>query len=164
MNFSDLYNELANHEDTILIEERGDNPDYETADPNVVNRFNFWLWYTDDSGAVHRQAVGIAVFGIRGVDERAEWYDQIPVPLVPDPVAPGPSAFYQQTATEAMNYQTAHSEVESIHLNHIVESDVTRKFAILSIWSYDSENSVTTQSRVFVWKKDNGTLGISDLA
>jgi len=158
MIFSDRYNELANHTDTILIEERGDNPDYDTADPTIVNRFNYWLWYFNESGAVRRQAVGLAVFDIRSVDERAEWYDQTPVPLVPLPEVPGPSAFYQQLADAAIAYQTAHPEVLSIYLNTIVENDVTRKFAVLTIWSL--VESVAVSSRIFVYRKDDGTLGM----
>lgn len=157
MNFSDRYNELANHADTILIESRGDNPDYETADPAVVNRFNYWLWYFNESGAVRRQAVGLAVFDIRSIDERAEWYDEIPIPLVSPPVAPGPSAFYQQLADAAIAYQTADSTVLSIHINQIVDADVTRKFAILTVWPL--VDGVPTAARIFAYRKDDGALG-----
>ena len=155
MNYIDRYNELAGHDRTVLIEERGDNPDYQTADPGTVNRFNYWLWYLTEGGAIRRQAVGMAVFDIRAEEERAEWYDSVPVILV----APtGPSGFYQQLAARAIQEQNADAAILSIHLNYIAEEHATRKFAHLTIWRLVAGNAVS--SRLYVYLKNDGTLGV----
>lgn len=155
--FADRRAEIEEHANTLKLEER-DIPDYATIPSNEPTVFHFWLWYRS-GGVVRKAAVGIVVFNARQEDETTEWYESVPVILV-DP--PGPSAFVQQITAAAASYQTANEDVKSI-LWDAIHENTTRPCAIATLFVQNAGGAIET-ARKFVWRKDNGQLGLLDFA
>jgi len=153
--YANMRAELEEHADTLKLEER-DIPDYATIPSNEPIAFHFWLWYRSE-GVVRKAGVGIVVFNARLENETAEWYESVPAILV-DP--PEPSAFVQQITSAAAAYQTANNDVKSIRWDAIHEN-TTRPCAIATLYIQNAGGAIEA-ARKFVWRKDDGQLGLLD--